>query len=99
MNLCPSFSMVAVLQARAHCLSSFPSILQKLALELKKLYLALGDKKDALLKAVTWHDRDTMLLPECFDALKASLEHAQEKAAWRSSSLKAGLDHSCSYQV
>lgn len=91
--------MAAVLQARAHCLSFYPSILQKLALELKKLYLALGDKKDALLKAVTWHGRDTTLLPECFDALNVSLERAQEKAAWRSSSLKAGLDHSCSYQV
>lgn len=88
-----------VLQARAHCLSSFPSILQKLALELKKLYLALGDKKDDLLKAVTWYGKDTTLLPECFDALKVSLECAQEKAAWRSSSLKAGLDRSCSYQV
>ncbi|XP_075804010.1 nesprin-2 isoform X6 [Microtus pennsylvanicus] len=74
------------------------ALFEKLALELKKLYLALGDKKDALLKAVTWHGRDTTLLPECFDALKVSLEHAQEKAAWRSSSLKAGLDHSCSYQ-
>ncbi|XP_050009678.1 nesprin-2 isoform X8 [Alexandromys fortis] len=74
------------------------ALFEKLALELKKLYLALGDKKDALLKAVTWHDRDTTLLPECFDALKASLERAQEKAAWRSSSLKAGLDHSYSYQ-
>lgn len=90
---------MAVLQARAHCLSFYPSILQKLALELKKLYLALGDKKDALLKAVTWHGRDTALLPECFDALNVSLERAQEKAAWRSASLKAGLDHSCSYQV
>ncbi|XP_026635286.1 nesprin-2 isoform X2 [Microtus ochrogaster] len=74
------------------------ALFEKLALELKKLYLALGDKKDALLKAVTWHGRDTTLLPECFDALKVSLERAQEKAARRSSSLKAGLDHSCSYQ-
>lgn len=40
-----------------------------------------------------------MLLPECFDALKVSLESTQSKAAWRSSSLKAGLDHSLSYQV
>ncbi|GAB1297538.1 Nesprin-2 [Apodemus speciosus] len=71
---------------------------QKLALELKKLYLALGDKKDDLLKAVTWPGKDATLLPECIDALQVSLEHAQSKAAWRSSSLKAGLDHSHSYQ-
>ncbi|XP_038193388.1 nesprin-2 isoform X4 [Arvicola amphibius] len=74
------------------------ALFEKLALELKKLYLALGDKKDALLKAVAWHGRDTTRLPDCFDALKVSLERAQEKAAWRSSSLKAGLDHSSSYQ-
>ncbi|XP_063118254.1 nesprin-2 isoform X7 [Rattus norvegicus] len=71
---------------------------QKLALELKKLCLALGDKKGDLLKAVTWPGKGAMLLPECFDALKVSLESTQSKAAWRSSSLKAGLDHSLSYQ-
>ncbi|XP_031211612.1 nesprin-2 isoform X2 [Mastomys coucha] len=71
---------------------------QKLALELKKLYLALGDKKDDLLRAVTWPGKDATLLPECIDALKASLERAQSRAAWKGSSLKAGLDHNHSYQ-
>ncbi|XP_076778100.1 nesprin-2 isoform X4 [Arvicanthis niloticus] len=71
---------------------------QKLALELKKLYLALADKKEDLLKAVTWPGKDATLLPECMDALKVSLERSQSNAAWRSSSLKAGLDHSRSYQ-
>ncbi|XP_059135375.1 nesprin-2 isoform X3 [Peromyscus eremicus] len=73
-------------------------LFEKLALELKKLYLALGDKKDDLLKAVTQPEENTTLLPECFDALKVSLERTQAKAAWRSSSLKAGLDHTRSYQ-
>ncbi|KAL1790760.1 nesprin-2 isoform X2 [Sigmodon hispidus] len=73
-------------------------LFEKLALELKKLYLALGDKKDDLLKAVTWPGENTKLLPECLDALEVSLEHTQAKAAWKSSSLKAGLDHSRSYQ-
>ncbi|XP_037066520.1 nesprin-2 isoform X2 [Peromyscus leucopus] len=73
-------------------------LFEKLALELKKLYLALGDKKDDLLRAVTRPDENTTLLPECFDALKVSLERAQAQAAWRSSSLKAGLDHTRSYQ-
>lgn len=86
-------------QAGAHCLSSFLFILQKLALELKKLSLALGNKKDDLLKAVTWPGKDATLLPECFNALEVGLESAQARAAWRSSSLKAGLDHSHSYQV
>ncbi|XP_017658049.1 nesprin-2 isoform X3 [Nannospalax galili] len=71
---------------------------EKLALELKKLYLALGDKTDDLLKAVTWLDKSPTLLPECFQALQVSLEHSQAKAAWKSSSLRAGLDHSRSYQ-
>nr|XP_021491241.1 nesprin-2-like [Meriones unguiculatus] len=73
-------------------------LFEKLALELKKLYLALGDKKDDLLKAVTWPGKDATLLPECLNALEVSLESAQARAAWRSSSLKAGLDHSRSYQ-
>ncbi|XP_051051966.1 nesprin-2 [Phodopus roborovskii] len=73
-------------------------LFEKLALELKKLYLALGDKTDDLLKAVTWPGKNTTMLPECFDALKVSLEHAQAKTARKSSCLKAGLDHSRSYQ-
>ncbi|XP_029396520.1 nesprin-2 isoform X4 [Mus pahari] len=71
---------------------------EKLALELKKLYLALGDKKDDFVKAVTWPGKEATLLSECIDALKVSLESAQSRAAWRGASLKAGLDHSCSYQ-
>ncbi|XP_007638273.2 nesprin-2 isoform X3 [Cricetulus griseus] len=78
--------------------SAQQALFEKLALELKKLYLALGDKTDDLLKAVTWPGKNTTLLPECFNALKVSLERTQAKAAWRSSSLKAGLDHSRSYQ-
>uniref|UniRef100_E9QP46 Nesprin-2 n=1 Tax=Mus musculus TaxID=10090 RepID=E9QP46_MOUSE len=71
---------------------------QKLALELKKLYLALGDKKDDFLKAVTWPGKEATLLPECIDALTVSLESVQSRAAWRDASLKAGLEHSRSYQ-
>ncbi|XP_051003413.1 nesprin-2 [Acomys russatus] len=78
--------------------SAQQALFEKLALELKKLSLALGDKKDDLLRAVTWPGKEATLLPECFDALMVSLERAQAKAAWRSSSLKAGLDHSRSYQ-
>ncbi|XP_040598842.1 nesprin-2 isoform X2 [Mesocricetus auratus] len=78
--------------------SAQQALFEKLALELKKLYLALGDKTDDLLKAVTWPGKNTTLLSGCFRALKVSLERTQAKAAWRSSSLKAGLDHSRSYQ-
>ncbi|XP_005399199.1 PREDICTED: nesprin-2 isoform X3 [Chinchilla lanigera] len=75
---------------QAHC--------EELALELKKLYLALGDKKDDLLKAVTWPGTGASLLLDCFNGLQVCLERAQVKAAWRSKSLKAGLDYTHSYQ-
>ncbi|XP_047397719.1 nesprin-2 isoform X2 [Sciurus carolinensis] len=71
---------------------------EKLALELKKLYLALSDKKNHLLKAMAWPGRNTSLLLECFGSLQVCLEHAQASAASRSKSLKAGLDYKHSYQ-
>uniref|UniRef100_A0A2K6TJ47 Spectrin repeat containing nuclear envelope protein 2 n=1 Tax=Saimiri boliviensis boliviensis TaxID=39432 RepID=A0A2K6TJ47_SAIBB len=71
---------------------------ETLALELKKLYLALSDKKDDLLKAMTWPGRNTNLLLECFDNLQVCLEHTQAAAAFRSKSLKAGLDYNHSFQ-
>ncbi|XP_073923916.1 nesprin-2 isoform X5 [Castor canadensis] len=71
---------------------------EELALELKKLYLALSDKKDNLLKAISWPGKNTKLLSECFDDLQLYLEHTQAKAASRSKSLKASLDYNYSYQ-
>uniref|UniRef100_A0A2K5EX71 Spectrin repeat containing nuclear envelope protein 2 n=1 Tax=Aotus nancymaae TaxID=37293 RepID=A0A2K5EX71_AOTNA len=71
---------------------------ETLALELKKLYLALSDKKGDLLKAMTWPGRNTNLLLECFDNLQVCLEHTQAAAASRSKSLKAGLDYNRSFQ-
>uniref|UniRef100_A0A8C0K488 Spectrin repeat containing nuclear envelope protein 2 n=1 Tax=Canis lupus dingo TaxID=286419 RepID=A0A8C0K488_CANLU len=71
---------------------------ETLALELKKLYLAMGDKKDDLVKAMTWPERNTSLFLECFNNLQVYLEHTQIAAASRSKSLKAGLDYNRSYQ-
>uniref|UniRef100_A0A2K5XMG3 Spectrin repeat containing nuclear envelope protein 2 n=1 Tax=Mandrillus leucophaeus TaxID=9568 RepID=A0A2K5XMG3_MANLE len=71
---------------------------ETLALELKKLYLALSDKKGDLLKAMTWPGKNTNLLLECFDNLQVCLEHTQAAAVYRSKCLKAGLDYNCSYQ-
>ncbi|XP_045666543.1 nesprin-2 isoform X3 [Ursus americanus] len=71
---------------------------ETLALELKKLYLAMGDKKNDLVKAMTWPGRNTSLFPECFDNLQVYLEHTQATAASKSKSLKAGLDYNRSYQ-
>ncbi|KAM7157907.1 nesprin-2 [Molossus nigricans] len=71
---------------------------EALALELKKLYLAMSDKKDDLLKAMTWPGRNASLFPECLDNLQVYLEHTQATAASRSKSLKAGLDYNRSYQ-
>ena len=87
------------LKLRAHSLSSCLSTLQTLALELKKLYLAMSDKKNDLLKAMTRPGRTTSLFPECFDNLQVYLERTQAAAASRSKSLKAGLDYNRSYQV
>ncbi|XP_053784228.1 nesprin-2 isoform X1 [Desmodus rotundus] len=71
---------------------------ETLALELKKLYLAMSDKKNDLLKAMTRPGRTTSLFPECFDNLQVYLEHTQAAAVSRSKSLKAGLDYNRSYQ-
>uniref|UniRef100_A0A2K6JTW1 Spectrin repeat containing nuclear envelope protein 2 n=1 Tax=Rhinopithecus bieti TaxID=61621 RepID=A0A2K6JTW1_RHIBE len=71
---------------------------ETLALELKKLYLALSDKKGDLLKAITWPGKNTNLLLECFDNLQVCLEHTQAAAVYRSKALKAGLDYNRSYQ-
>ncbi|XP_035866765.1 nesprin-2 isoform X3 [Phyllostomus discolor] len=71
---------------------------ETLALELKKLYLAMSDKKNDLLKAMTRPGGTTSLFPECFDSLQIYLEHTQAAAASRSKSLKAGLDYNRSYQ-
>ncbi|XP_053529343.1 nesprin-2 isoform X1 [Artibeus jamaicensis] len=71
---------------------------EALALELKKLYLAMSDKKNDLSKAMTRPGRTASLFPECFDYLQVYLEHTQAAAASRSKSLKAGLDCNRSYQ-
>nr|XP_060475711.1 nesprin-2 [Panthera onca] len=71
---------------------------ETLALELKKLYLAMGDKKDDLLKAMTWSGKNADLFHECLNNLQVYLEHTQATAASRSKSLKAGLDYNRSYQ-
>ncbi|KAM5338266.1 nesprin-2 isoform 2-T2 [Glossophaga mutica] len=71
---------------------------ETLALELKKLHLAMSDKKNDLLKAMTRPGRTTSLFPECFDNLQVYLEHIQAAAASKSKSLKAGLDYNRSYQ-
>ncbi|XP_036887040.1 nesprin-2 isoform X2 [Sturnira hondurensis] len=71
---------------------------ETLALELKKLYLAMSDKKNDLLNAMTRPGRTASLFPECFDNLQVYLEHTQAAAASRSKSLKAGLDYNRSYQ-
>ncbi|XP_048217916.1 nesprin-2 isoform X2 [Perognathus longimembris pacificus] len=71
---------------------------EELALELKKLYFALGDKKDDLLKALAWHSQKPKLLSDCFDDLHTYLEHTRAMAASQSKALKAGLDYTRSYQ-
>ncbi|XP_008061512.1 nesprin-2 [Carlito syrichta] len=71
---------------------------ETLALELKKLYLVMSDKKGDILKALTCPGQDTNLLLECFDNLQVCLEHTQAVAASRSKALKAGLDYNRSYQ-
>ncbi|XP_006142459.1 nesprin-2 isoform X5 [Tupaia chinensis] len=71
---------------------------ETLALELKKLYLAMNDKKEDILKAMSWSSKNTNLLLDCFDKLHVCLEHTQATAASRSRSLKAGLDYHRSYQ-
>ncbi|XP_073098376.1 nesprin-2 isoform X4 [Manis javanica] len=71
---------------------------ETLALELKKLYLAMNDKKDALLKAMNWPGKNTSLFLDCWDNLLVYLEHTRATAASRSKSLKAGLDYTRSYQ-
>ncbi|XP_054546967.1 nesprin-2 isoform X3 [Talpa occidentalis] len=71
---------------------------ETLALELKKLYLAMSDKKDDILKAMTWPGKNTSLFSECFNNLQVYLEHTQSAATSRNRSLKAGLDYNRSYQ-
>ncbi|XP_058511514.1 nesprin-2 isoform X4 [Ochotona princeps] len=71
---------------------------EALALELKKLHLALNGKKDNLVKAMTFPGRSPSLLPECFQHLQARLELMQVTASSKSQSLKAGLDYNRSYQ-
>ncbi|EPY86170.1 hypothetical protein CB1_000324016 [Camelus ferus] len=71
---------------------------ETLALELKKLYLAMSDKKHYLLKAMSWPGKNPSLFLDCFDNLQVYLEHTQATAASKSKSLKAGLDYNRSYQ-
>ncbi|KAM5245078.1 nesprin-2 isoform 4-T7 [Hipposideros larvatus] len=71
---------------------------ETLALEMKKLYLAMSDKKGDLLKAMAWPGKNTSAFPDCFDSLQLYLEHTQATAASRSKSLKAGVDYNRSYQ-
>lgn len=87
------------LRVRVHSPPSCLPTLQTLALELKKLYLAMNDKKDALLKAMIWPGKNTSLFLDCWDNLLVYVEHTRATAASRSKSLKAGLDYTRSYQV
>lgn len=80
-------------------MSFFLSTLQTLALELKKLYLAMSDKKNDLSKAMTQPGKNASQFLDCFDNLQVYLEHTQARAASRSKALKAGLDYTRSYQV
>lgn len=80
-------------------MSFFLSTLQTLALELKKLCLAMSDKKNDISKAMTWPGKNASLFLDCFDNLQIYLEHIQAATASRSKSLKAGLDYNRSYQV
>lgn len=59
----------------------------------------MGDKKNDLVKAMTWPGSNTSLFLECFNNLQVYLEHTQATAAAKSKSLKAGLDYNRSYQV
>ncbi|XP_075387998.1 nesprin-2 isoform X2 [Tenrec ecaudatus] len=72
---------------------------EALALELKKLYLAVSDKKGELSKAGTCPGKNPNLCLECFNNLQERLEHIQATAAARSKSLKAGLDYDRGYQA
>ncbi|OWK09294.1 SYNE2, partial [Cervus elaphus hippelaphus] len=69
-----------------------------LALELKKLYLAMSDKKNDLSKAMTRPGKNASQFLDCFENLQVYLEHTQATAASRSKALKAGLDYTRSYQ-
>ncbi|XP_022426107.2 nesprin-2 isoform X3 [Delphinapterus leucas] len=71
---------------------------ETLALELKKLCLAMSDKKNDISKAMTWPGKNASLFLDCFDNLQIYLEHIQATTASRSKSLKAGLDYNRSYQ-
>ncbi|KAJ8788309.1 hypothetical protein J1605_000365 [Eschrichtius robustus] len=71
---------------------------ETLALELKKLCLAMSDKKNDISKAMTWPGKNASLFLDCFDNLQVYLEHIQATTASRSKSLKAGLDYNRSYQ-
>ncbi|KAI4540669.1 hypothetical protein MG293_009710 [Ovis ammon polii] len=71
---------------------------ETLALELKKLYLAMSDKKNDLSKAMTQPGKNASQFLDCFDNLQVYLEHTQARAASRSKALKAGLDYTRSYQ-
>ncbi|XP_006891859.1 PREDICTED: nesprin-2 [Elephantulus edwardii] len=70
---------------------------EALALDMKKLYLTVSDKKGEIVKAMTSDENSNPYL-ECFDNLQAYLEHIQATAASRSKSLKAGLNYNHSYQ-
>ncbi|XP_070325555.1 nesprin-2 isoform X5 [Odocoileus virginianus] len=71
---------------------------ETLALELKKLYLTMSDKKNDLSKAMTWPGKNASQFLDCFENLQVYLEHTQATAASRSKALKAGLDYTRSYQ-
>ncbi|KAF4017561.1 hypothetical protein G4228_009109, partial [Cervus hanglu yarkandensis] len=71
---------------------------ETLALELKKLYLAMSDKKNDLSKAMTRPGKNASQFLDCFENLQVYLEHTQATAASRSKALKAGLDYTRSYQ-
>ncbi|XP_054988523.1 nesprin-2 isoform X1 [Sorex araneus] len=71
---------------------------ETLALELKKLFLALTDRKEDLLKAMTWPGWNTSQFRECFEMLHDYLKGTQLVAACQSRALKAGLDYRRSFQ-
>ncbi|XP_055989127.1 nesprin-2 isoform X2 [Sorex fumeus] len=71
---------------------------ETLALELKKLFLALTDRKEDLLKAMTWPGWNSSQFRECFNMLHDYLNCTQLVAVHQSKTLKAGLDYQRSFQ-
>ncbi|XP_010191152.1 PREDICTED: nesprin-2-like, partial [Mesitornis unicolor] len=74
------------------------ALYETLSVELQKLHTDLSDKKDDLLKSISCAGGSTDVFCECFNNLQARLEQTQAATAFRSNSMKAGLDHNSNYQ-